>query len=295
MNRKQTVVAVVLLSLAVALFAVFFLSGNNVAVLHPQGIIAQKQLNLMVIATLLMLIVVIPVFVLTFGIAWKYRASNTKAKYSPDWDHNRTAEAIWWLIPTAIIGILAIITWQSSHDLDPYKALDSAKKPVTVQVVALQWKWLFIYPEQGIASVNMLEFPEDTPVNFEITGDAPMNSFWIPQLGGQVYAMAGMTTKLHLMADHVGSYDGSSANLSGQGFAGMKFTAKAVTRADFDAWTTSMRRSPAALTTAEYNNLAKPSENNAVKSYVATEPDLYDRIIMKYMMPSPGAQGAVAK
>jgi cytochrome o ubiquinol oxidase subunit 2 len=242
-----------------------------------------------------MLIVVIPVFVLTFGIAWKYRASNTKAKYSPDWDHNRTAETIWWLIPTAIIGVLAIITWQSSHDLDPYKALDSARKPVTVQVVALQWKWLFIYPEQGIASVNMLEFPEDTPVNFEITGDAPMNSFWIPQLGGQVYAMAGMTTKLHLMADKPGNYDGSSANLSGQGFAGMRFTAKAVTQADFDAWTTSMRRSPTALTTSEYNNLAKPSENNAVKSYVATEPDLYDRIIMKYMMPSPGAQGAVTQ
>jgi cytochrome o ubiquinol oxidase subunit 2 len=277
-------IPVVLLIGAVAL-ATWLLSGHNVAVLNPGGIIADKQRNLMILSTLIMLVVVIPVFVLTFVISWRYRAGNTKAKYTPDWDHHRWYETIWWGLPLAIIAILSVIIWQSSHELDPYRPLASDKKPVTIQVVALQWKWLFIYPEHNIASVNYIQFPVDTPVNFEITADAPMNSFWIPQLGGQVYAMAGMKTTLHLEANKLGSYDGVSANLSGQGFAGMKFVAKASLEGDFYNWLSVVKQSPGTLNTGEYAKLTLPSENNPVAYYPSVENGLYDKVIMKYMMP----------
>ena len=182
----------------------------------------------MIFAALLSLVVVIPVFAMTIYIVWRYRESNQKAKYSPDWDHNSKVETIWWLIPTLLIVVLSVVTWNSSHSLDPFKPIKSSVKPLRVQVIALQWKWLFIYPEQGVASTNILELPVDRPINFEVTADAPMNSFWIPQLGGQIYAMAGMSTQLHLMASEAGTYAGASANLSGKGFAKMKFDTKAV-------------------------------------------------------------------
>lgn len=262
-----------------------YLRNRDIAVLNPKGPIAHQQMDLMITALLLMMIVVLPVFFMMFLFAWKYRAGNKKAKYTPDWDGHRIAEIAWWTIPGIIITILGFMIWRSSHDLDPYRALSSDKKPITVQVVALQWKWLFIYPEYGIASVNYLQFPEDTPLNFEITADAPMNSFWIPQLGGQVYAMAGMTTKLHLMADEPGSYAGSSANLSGEGFSNMTFTAKAGSRAEFDAWVKSLRASQKVLDMAEYAKLAKPSLDSAVISYSSTEPGLHSKVIDKYMKP----------
>ncbi len=285
MSKKLLFALPPLLVLAAILLGWSLLHGHTIAILNPQGIIARKEFSLLIVATLLMLIVVIPVFVLTFVIAWRYRASNTKAKYTPDWDHNHALEALWWGIPCALIIALSIITWRSSHELDPYKALASTTKPITIQVVALQWKWLFIYPEQQIASVNLVEFPAGTPVNFEITADAPMNSFWIPQLGGQIYAMPGMNTSLHLMADTPGSYAGSSVNISGKGFAGMKFTAKSTTEADFNQWVKAAghTRRPLSLTT--YDQLAKPSENNPAATYALTDPNLYNDVIMKYMMP----------
>ncbi len=151
---------------------------------------------------------------------------------TPIGDHNVGIELVWWAIPFAIVIALSGITWTSSHDLDPYKPIISATPPITIEVVALDWKWLFIYPQQGIATVNMVEFPAQTPINFVITADAPMNSLWIPQLAGQIYAMPGMSTQLHLESFSVGTYDGSSANLSGAGFSGMKFKAHAVSQAD---------------------------------------------------------------
>jgi cytochrome o ubiquinol oxidase subunit 2 len=177
------------------------------------------------------------------------------------------------------------LIWNSSHDLDPYKPLDSAVKPVTIQVVALRWKWLFIYPEQGVASVNYVQFPEDTPVNFVITSDAPMNSFWIPQLGGQVYAMPGMSTKLHLIADHTGDYAGSSANLSGAGFASMKFRARSTSSSDFDEWVRTIKQSDSLLTADNYaNDLAMPSQNNPVEYYMLGDDNLYESALGKSMM-----------
>jgi cytochrome o ubiquinol oxidase subunit II len=285
---KRYIVAISLLTGVAAVAAIILiLYGRNIAVLSPKGRIAQEQFDLIVLTTLLSLIIIVPVFGLTFFIAWKYREGNKKAKYQPEWSGNRTMESIWWLIPLALITVLAVITWKTSHSLDPYKPLASDKKPLTVQVIALPWKWVFIYPEQNIATVNVVQFPEDTPINFEITADAPMNSFWIPQLGGQVYAMAGMKTKLHLQADHVGDYSGSSANISGAGFAGMKFVAKATSQKDFAAWLDTVRQSPRTLTAAEYSELAKPSSDVPPAHYAAADKDLYDTVILKYMAPKP--------
>ena len=216
---------------------------------------------------------------------FRYRASQKKSKHTPDWEHNSIAECCWWGVPLVIVVILAVITWRSSHELNPYKPIDGDQKPLTIQVVALDWKWLFIYPEQGIATVNFVQFPEKTPISFEITADAPMNSFWIPQLGGQIYAMPAMRTRLHLIADEMGSYRGSSSNISGKGFAGMVFTAKSSSQEEFDEWVESVKQSSDHLTLEEYNQLAEPSEYNPVASYVLMQEDLFDQIIMKYIAP----------
>lgn len=299
MNKKDQFGLVILLLIGVILLLALLLYGNNIAVLNPKGLIASKERDLMVTATLLSLIVVIPVFALTFGIAWRYRATNKKATYHPDWDHSKILESIWWGIPCALILVLAVITWTSSHALDPSRPLDSSAKPMTIQVVALQWKWLFIYPEQHIASVNFVQFPVDTPVNFEITSDAPMNSFWIPSLGGQVYAMSGMSTHLHLQASEIGNYNGLSANISGEGFAGMKFVARASSHADFEQWVQSVKRLPDHLDLQEYNELAEPTKNNPTSYYSVSETGLYDNVVTKYMdplhpePPSPHTHGHV--
>jgi cytochrome o ubiquinol oxidase subunit 2 len=254
----------------------------NVQVLNPQGQIADKQRELMLIAALLMLIVVIPVYLMTFYIAYKYRAGNKKAKYSPNWDGNRKIEIAWWAIPGVIITILAVITFQSSHALDPVKKLDSRVKPLPVQVVALDWKWLFIYPEQNIASVNHLQFPVNTPIDFEITADAPMNSFWIPQLGGQIYAMSGMATELHLEAAKAGDYYGSSANISGRGFARMVFTARASNRADFEQWVASAKGSLEPLNQKSYAELAQPYTLDQPVYYSSVEDGLFYGVLSKF-------------
>lgn len=283
MNKNYKVaIPVIIVLFAVALVA-FLLHGHTVAILDPQGIIAHKQLNLILFALGLSLVVLIPVYVMTIGFAWKYRESNKHAKYSPDWDHSLLAEATWWAVPTALILILSIVTWNSSHDLDPFKPIPSKTKTMTIQVIALQWKWLFIYPEQNIATVNYVQFPEKTPVKFEITADAPMNAFWIPQLGGQIYAMSGMSTHLNLEASHTGTYRGSSANISGTGFSGMTFQAKSSKSAEFKKWVNGVKQSPNYLSAEAYNQLAQPSQNNRVKYYSAKEKDLYNNVLAKYM------------
>ena len=270
--------------------AAAYLSSKNIAVLNPRGSIADQQKDLIITTTLLMLVVVVPVFILTGYIAIKYREGNKSARYSPDFDHSPLIEGLWWAIPFIIIAILSVMAWNSSHSLDPFRPLDSDKEPLKIQVVAMQWKWLFIYPEQGVASVNMAHLPVDRPVNFEITSDAPMNSFWIPQLGGQIYAMAGMRTKLHLIADTPGSYHGQSANISGSGFAGMTFTAKACQEADFEKWLAEVKASPQTLSLAHYDQLAEPTKDNPVSYYSSVDDGLFDAVIAKYM--SPGHQTA---
>jgi cytochrome o ubiquinol oxidase subunit 2 len=271
--------------LALFLVVGWFVHNSDIAVLNPKGAIAQRELDLIIQATLLMLIVVIPVFILMIAIACRYRASNSKAKYAPDWDHSHLVEFIWWAIPFVIVLVLSVITWKSSFELDPFKPLQASTKPLTIQAVALQWKWLFIYPEQKIATVNFIQFPKDTPLNFEVTADAPMNSFWIPQLGGQVYAMPGMKAKLHLIAHQLGSFRGSSANFSGEGFAGMKFTAEATSSEDFERWVEKVKQSPKQLSLKEYKKLILPTQNSSADTYTLQKENLFDWIIMSYMMP----------
>ncbi len=269
----------------------WYFSHYDVPVLDPKGTIGQEERQLIIFALALSLIVVIPVFAMLFGFAWKYRASNPRpAKYTPSWDHNPLIEAVWWGVPTILIITLSVVAWRSSHDLDPFKPLRSSAKPINVQVIALDWKWLFIYPEQHIATVNYLVFPEDTPVNFTITADAPMNSFWIPQLGGQIYAMPGMSTKLHLEATEPGAYRGSSANISGIGFAGMGFTAEAKTPGEFQQWARSVQESPNQLDLKAYNKLAQPSQDNPPADYTLADQNIYDIVEMKYMRPITGAE-----
>ncbi len=265
------------------------LTGCDAALLDPKGIIALREKRLLIAAVLLMLLIVIPVMILTVIVARKYRASNTQAKYTPEWSHSTLLEIIWWTIPCIIIVILATITWISSHRLDPYRPLEvTDKKAVTIQVVALDWKWLFIYPEQQIASVNFMQVPVDTPVNFLITADAPMNSFAIPQLAGQIYAMPGMQTKLHIMANEAGDYSGMSANYSGDGFTDMRFIVRAGSEEEFQQWVTSAKASSQSLNMATYGQLAQKSQNNKVEYFSSVEDNLFSNIIMKYMMPMHG-------
>lgn len=259
--------------------------GRDIPVLDTKGLIAHQERDLILLTFGLGLFVIIPVFILLFSIAWKYRASNTKAKYEPELEGHRGFEALWWGIPALIIIVLSIITAVSTHALDPYKPIESNVQPVKVQVVAMNWKWLFIYPEEGIATLNHLNIPEDTPIELTLTSDAPMNSFWVPALAGQVYAMAGMSTKLHLMADSVGSHNGVSANISGDGFADMRFKVNSMTSADYKAWVSKSLTSPstALLTTDSYNKLAENRKDSNEKTYLLMDYSLYDEIIMKYM------------
>lgn len=286
MGKRTKIFLVFLVGLVLFGLLMLFLHRNSITILNPQGEVAEKQRNLFVFTFLLGMVIVIPVYIMTFYIAWKYREGNKKANYQPEWDHSRLAETIWWGVPIALILVLIVVTWNSSHDLDPYKPLVHSTEPIEIQAVALEWKWLFLYPEQNIATVNHIQIPEDTPVNFRITADAPMNSFWIPKLGGQIYAMAGMETKLHLVADKPGLFHGSSANLSGEGFAGMKFTVRASSQADFEAWVREVKRSPNKLGVDEYEALAKPSKNHEVTYYRSRQAALFENVKMKYMMPA---------
>ena len=264
------------------LIGTLLLSGCNMTLLNPKGQVGLDERNLIITATLLMLLVVVPVIVMTFLFAWKYRASNTNATYTPKWNHSTKIEIAVWAVPVLIIIALGYVTYKSTHALDPYKPLESDVKPVTIEVVALDWKWLFIYPEQGIATVNKIVFPAHTPINFKITSDAVMNSFFIPALGGQIYAMAGMQTKLHLIANENAEMDGISANYSGAGFTGMKFKAIATSQEDFDAWVSEVKKAPKQLEQAEYAALAKQSQNNPVELYSSVTPNLFQTIVDKY-------------
>jgi len=284
---KKIMRAIVVVALVgLGSFFAIYIGSHNMGVFNPKGVIAYKEMNLIITAVLLMLIVIIPVFTLLAFFAWRYRANGT-GKYHPDWQSNTILEIIWWTIPTVIIGILGVITWKSSHDLDPYKPIDSNIPAITIRVVALDWKWLFIYPAQNIATVNFVQFPKGTPINFEITADAPMNSFWIPQLVGQIYAMPGMKSQLHLIAGEEGSYAGVSSNFSGAGFSGMKFVAKVGSPEEFNQWVQVVKQSQNILSLDEYKRLAQKSKNNPAQYYSSVAENLYDTIIMKFMVPGP--------
>lgn len=287
---KWAVVLSVLTALIMAgLVAFAYVHGTDLRVLDPQGPIAFQERSVIFITLGLSAIVVIPLFIMLFYFALKYRASGSEAnrRHEPNWDHDSWfAEAVWWFVPGVIIVLLGVLSWKTAHSLDPYQPIENGVAPITIQVIALDWKWLFVYPQEGIATVNMVEFPKDTPVHFEITSDAPMNSFWIPSLGGQIMAMPGMTTQLNLLADNVGDYNGFSANISGNGFAGMAFTARAVSEDDFTNWVQSVRGMSQPLDASSYAALAAPSEYNPIAYYSSVAGDIFNDNIMKYMMPA---------
>ena len=260
--------------------AALLLSGCQWAVLDPKGPIGLQERSIILTATVLMLIVVVPVIALILAFAWRYRASNAKAEYRPNWAHSGRIEAVVWLIPCIIIAALGVITWRSSHSLDPYRPLTSKVKPIRIDAVALDWKWLFIYPDQKVATVNEVAFPANVPVEFHITSATVMNAFFIPQLGSQIYAMAGMQTQLHLLASEPGTYQGLSSNYSGDGFSGMTFKAMAEpSRQGFEAWLAKVKASRQTLGASAYAQLARPSESNPVAYYSQVQPDLFADIV----------------
>jgi cytochrome o ubiquinol oxidase subunit II len=284
MKKIYKIIIGSLLFLGLTLASIHYIRTSNIAVLEPQGVVGVKEKDLIVTASLLMLIVVIPVFFMAIYFVWKFR-EHKKERHAPDWEHNTIAEVCWWGVPFVIISALAVITWKSSFELSPFKPLSSNREPITIQVVALQYKWLFIYPEQGVASLNYMRMPVDTPVKFLITSDAPMNSFWIPQLGGQIYAMPAMVSTLSLMANKVGVYRGLSANLSGKGFAAMKFSAEATSDDDFSSWINRARDSEG-LDLPLYNKLIEPSQNDTAQTFRLADREIFNKAVMKYMSPS---------
>lgn len=264
----------------------WLVAASDIAVLNPAGEVASQQRDLLVFAFLLSMIVVVPVFALTIFVAVRYREGNKKAAYRPDWSHSRTLETIWWGVPAIIIVVLGVVTWQTSHTLDPYKPLTSNVQPVEIQVIALEWKWLFLYPEYEVASVNLLPVPIDRPLNFSITSDAPMNSFWIPKLGSQIYAMKGMQTKLHLSANTPGNYRGLSTNISGEGFADMDFEVQAMSDSDFSDWVRTTKGANSYLDTQAYDKLAKPDTLDEPILFSGFRPTLFNDTIASWMSPN---------
>jgi cytochrome o ubiquinol oxidase subunit II len=263
----------------VASAVVLVASCRQAGVLDPQGPIASAERLLLINSTAIMLVVVVPVILATLGFAWWYRSSNARASRSADESYEGRLEFVIWSIPALIVILLGGVIWIGSHQLDPRAPIPADAKPLQVEVVALDWKWLFIYPDQGVAAVNQLVVPVGTPVHFRLTSATVMNSFFVPQLGSQIYTMGGMTTHLNLLADEPGEYPGFSANFSGDGFSEMRFVAKVVPAGDFDSWVARARSTGAALDDAAYAELAKPSQAVPPATYRSVEPKLFERII----------------
>lgn len=279
------------------------LSGCDLVVLNPAGDIARQQANLVIVSTALMLLIIVPVMALTVLFAWRYRATNTDATYDPEWHHSTKLELVIWSAPLAIIIALGSITWLATHLLDPYRplsridathAIAPGTRPIEVDVVALDWKWLFIYPEQNLASVNELVLPEGRPVRFRITSSTVMNSFYVPALAGQIYAMPGMETKLNAVFNQTGTYTGLSANFSGPGFSHMHFAARSVTPDGFKRWVAGVKASGGGLDRATYLALDKPSEHVPVLHYAQVAPDLFDAAVNMCVRPGKLCSGDMA-
>ncbi|HTE57825.1 MAG TPA: COX aromatic rich motif-containing protein [Verrucomicrobiae bacterium] len=259
------------------------LRGNDVILFNPKGLIATEQHRLMVTSTLIMLGFAVPVLFFLYFFAWKYRETNQKSAHNPAASRGKLPVLAFWAMPTAIMLILASIMVPATFKLEPQDSIQTEKEPLTVQVVAMRWKWLFIYPEQNIATVNYVQIPVDTPVKFELTADeTPMSSFWIPHLGGQLYAMTEHVNQLNLLPDTLGDYEGSAAEINGAGFAGMRFNTRVSTQEDFDAWVYAKKLSAHELSTQEYAKLLKPTENHPAEFYSSADPKIYSTILSKY-------------
>jgi cytochrome o ubiquinol oxidase subunit II len=260
------------------------LSGCQSSVLNPKGCISMEQSSLILTSFLVMLLIVIPVIFMTLFFLWKYRITNVHTKYSPNWDQSHSIEILIWTIPILIISFLACLSWKSAHRLEPSKPLHSLITPIKIDVVALDWKWLFIYPEYDIATINEISFPIKTPINFRITSNSVMNSFFVPALGSQIYAMAGMATKVHLLANEPGNYKGFSANYSGSGFSDMKFSVTANSNKElFDRWVKNIKQSPHTLNTMKmFHYIAKSNNKFFIQHFSHVNNNLLNRIMKQF-------------
>jgi cytochrome o ubiquinol oxidase subunit 2 len=271
--------------------AILLASCKPAGVLDPQGPIASAERLLLINSTAIMLVVVVPVIVATLAFAWWYRASNSHADRGMDESYEERIEFVVWSIPALTVILLGGVTWIGSHQLDPRATIPGKAGPLHVDVVSLDWKWLFIYPDQGVAAVNQLVIPAGTPVEFRLTSATVMNSFFVPQLGSQIYTMGGMTTHLSLLADKPGEYPGLSANFSGEGFSDMRFLVRAMPAGDFNAWLEQARGTGSALDDAGYALLVKPSKAVPPTTYRSVEPKLFERILDRTMGgPEAGAR-----
>ena len=283
MNKYRAVIGVAVAIVALTLVGYFLLRGVHFDSLQPAGDIAKQQRNVLAFTLALMAIIVIPIFIMLALFGWKYREGNDKKpRYRPEWADNTHLEILWWGIPIIIITILAVTAWVTSRSLDPYKHIESDKQAVKVQVVALQWKWLFIYPDYGIATVNKLPIPEKTPIHFTLSADAPMSAFWIPTLGSQIYTMNGMSTQLNLIADHTGTFKGYNTNISGKGYSDMNFNVYSMTEHDFNGWVAMAKNSTNALNQAMYDKLAQPGLSD-VATYTLSDSQIFNKVVNKYM------------
>ena len=256
-------------------------------VLDPRGPVGAAERLILFDSLTIMLAIVVPVIIAIIGFAWWFRASNPRAFYWPDWEFSGHLELIVWSVPALVVTFLGGIAWFGSHAVDPYAPLEGHTKPVEVEVVSLDWKWLFIYPDEGVASVNVLTVPAGVPVHFRLTSSGVMNSFFVPQLGSQIYTMAGMTSQLSLEADEPGTYAGISAQFSGQGFSDMRFDLRALPVEDYAKWVVDTRATGATLDRAAYGELEKPSENVSPTTYRGVEAGLFEAIVNGKAAPAP--------
>ena len=283
-GRSVRLFLIGLVGLGLVLFVL--LRDADIALLNPKGLIAAEERDLLYLTTAVLMLIAVPTMFLFYFFAWKYRESNEKAAYDPHTRHGKLFMFSIWAIPSVFMLVLAPILWSSTHRLAPQKAIAPDTKPLAIQVVAMRWKWLFIYPEQNIATVNFVQIPTGTPVQFELTADeVSMSSFWIPHLSGQLYAMTGHVNRLNMMAGTPGDYPGSSAEINGAGFAGMKFIARASSLETYDSWVQDVQANSGVLDSAGYEELLRPSENNRVAFYNLADKDLYDKVVMKYTEP----------
>lgn len=283
--RKPWHVPIIISVITLAMFGIgwWLLDGQHISVLMPSGEVGSQQRDLIIFTVLLALIVVVPVFTMLGLFAWKFREGNKEADHQPEWADNKWLEIIWWGIPILIIIVLAIVTWRTSHLLDPYRPIESDKTPLKVQVVALQWKWLFIYPEEKIATINDLTIPVDRPVHFTLSADAPMSAFWIPDLGSQIYSMNAMSSQLNLIANREGTFTGYNTNINGDGYAAMKFQTHAVSDGAYDTWVKKHQGSHDMLTYDLFQKIAEPNIPERPTYYMLHEDGLYDRIVHEKM------------
>ncbi|MNI12406.1 Quinol oxidase subunit 2 precursor [compost metagenome] len=283
-----------MLALLIFIGTVFFITGcssEQYLVLDPKGPIGESQKDLIIISTLLCAVIIVPVLIMTAIIVWRYRDhKGSKAAYKPEWEHNTKLEITWWSIPIVIILILAVITARYTYALEPSKPIVSEEKAITIQVTSMDWKWMFNYPEQGIATVNYIQIPKGVPVRFELTSDTAMNSFWVPQLGGQIYTMSGMAMTLYLQADEVGKYFGSGANFNGRDFAQMTFEVNATTTDDFNTWVNQVKKDYPPLTTEGFEKLREPGPSDH-KFYSSFPEGLFDKIMRQYSVDGQSHHG----